>query len=364
MKIMFVVPNMGYGGAERVISILSNAFIEKGYEVKILIANSNGKSVYDLNSKIVVETIPSANIKNVYSMYKLLKSIRTITLNYKPDVIMSFMNDTCAITALATIGTGCPIIYSERNDPSNTNQSIKDKIYRYIVERFAKGFVFQSNGAKALYPKRVQNHAVVILNPIDTRKLPSYYSGERKKEIVSVGRLQSQKNQEMLIKAYSNIAKEYPEYNLIIYGEGDLRETLQQKIECLGLKDRIFLKGNISNVLDEINKASIFAFSSNYEGLPNALIEAMALGLPCISTDCSPGGAAMLINNYENGILVPIEDEKEFAAGLRYLLSNYPSAINMGIEAQKIIKRTNESSIVTDWENYILLITQKGIIKQ
>ncbi|HDR7256494.1 TPA: glycosyltransferase [Bacillus paranthracis] len=194
MKIMFVVPNMGYGGAERVISILSNAFVEKGYEVKILIVNSNGKSVYDLNSKIEVETIPSANIKNLYSMYKLLKSIRTIALNYKPDVIMSFMNDTCAITALATIGTGYPIIYSERNDPSNTNRGMKDKLYRYIVERFAKGFVFQSNGAKALYSKKVQGNSTVILNPINSKKLPNYYKGKRKKEIVSVGRLHSQKN--------------------------------------------------------------------------------------------------------------------------------------------------------------------------
>jgi glycosyltransferase involved in cell wall biosynthesis len=364
MKIVFVVPNMGFGGAERVISILANSFVNKGYEIKILIINSDGESVYNLNPKVEIEKIPSASIKNIYSMYKLIKSIRQIVSKYNPDVIISFMNDTCAITSLATIGMEYPIIYSERNDPLNTNQGIKDRMYRFIVERLAKGFVFQSDGAKALYPKRVQDNAVVILNPIDTRKLPSYYSGERKKEIVSVGRLQSQKNQEMLIKAYSNIAEEYPEYNLIIYGEGDLRELLQQKIECLGLKERVFLKGNIPNVLDEINKASMFAFSSDYEGLPNALIEAMALGLPCISTDCSPGGAAMLINNYENGILVPTGDEQKFAAGLRYLLSNHSRAINMGIKAQRIIERTKESNIVSDWENYILLITQKETIKK
>ncbi|MDM5373080.1 glycosyltransferase family 4 protein [Bacillus bombysepticus] len=364
MKIVFVVPNMGFGGAERVISILANSFVNKGYEIKILIINSDGESVYNLNPKIEIEKIPSASIKNIYSMYKLIKSIRRIVSKYNPDVIISFMNDTCAITSLATIGMEYPIIYSERNDPLNTNQGTKDRMYRYIVERLAKGFVFQSDGAKALYPKRVQDNAVVILNPIDTRKLPSYYSGERKKEIVSVGRLQSQKNQEMLIKAYSNIANKYPEYNLIIYGEGDLRESLQQKIECLGLKNRIFLKGNISNVLDEINKASIFAFSSDYEGLPNALIEAMALGLPCISTDCSPGGAAMLINNYENGILVPTGDEKNFAAGLSYLLSHPSNAIDMGIKARRIVERTKESNIVSDWENYILLITQKGNIKK
>ena len=360
MKIMFVVPNMGYGGAERVISILSNAFVEKGYEVKILIVNSNGKSVYDLNSKIEVETIPSANIKNLYSMYKLLKSIRTIALNYKPDVIMSFMNDTCAITALATIGTGYPIIYSERNDPSNTNRGMKDKLYRYIVERFAKGFVFQSNGAKALYSKKVQGNSTVILNPINSKKLPNYYKGKRKKEIVSVGRLHSQKNQKMLIKAFCCIAKEYPEYNLIIYGEGTLRKMLQSQVNDLGLKDRVFLKGNIPNVLDEINTASVFAFSSNYEGLPNALIEAMALELPCISTDCSPGGAAMLIDNYKNGILVPVGDEEMLADGLRYLLSDYSNAMSMGMEAKKVINKVNESSIVSDWENYILQIIQKG----
>ncbi|MGR5992081.1 glycosyltransferase [Bacillus paranthracis] len=237
---------------------------------------------------------------------------------------------------------------------------MKDKLYRYIVERFAKGFVFQSNGAKALYSKKVQGNSTVILNPINSKKLPNYYKGKRKKEIVSVGRLHSQKNQKMLIKAFCCIAKEYPEYNLIIYGEGTLRKMLQSQVNDLGLKDRVFLKGNIPNVLDEINTASVFAFSSNYEGLPNALIEAMALGLPCISTDCSPGGAAMLIDNYKNGILVPVGDEEMLADGLRYLLSDYSNAMSMGMEAKKVINKVNESSIVSDWENYILQIIQKG----
>ncbi|HDR7256493.1 TPA: glycosyltransferase [Bacillus paranthracis] len=164
----------------------------------------------------------------------------------------------------------------------------------------------------------------------------------------------------MLIKAFCCIAKEYPEYNLIIYGEGTLRKMLQSQVNDLGLKDRVFLKGNIPNVLDEINTASVFAFSSNYEGLPNALIEAMALGLPCISTDCSPGGAAMLIDNYKNGILVPVGDEEMLADGLRYLLSDYSNAMSMGMEAKKVINKVNESSIVSDWENYILQIIQKG----
>ena len=364
MKILFVVPGMGYGGAERVISILANSFVIKEYKVKIIIINSIGESVYKLNENVEIEAIPSANRKKSSSVYGLLKSIRRITQTYNPDVIISFMNDTCAITALANLGTHNPIIYSERNDPLNTNMAIKDRIFRCIVQICAEGFVFQSNGAKALYPKKVQNKSTVILNPINIKNLPQQYDGERRKEIVSVGRLHPQKNQQMLIRAFSHIATEYSDYNLLIYGEGTLREFLQQQIVDLGMTERVFLMGDTSNVLEKINTASIFAFSSNYEGLPNALMEAMALGLPSISTDCSPGGAAMLIENYVNGILVPVGDEEQFAEGLRYLLSHQQKSIEMGNEAKKIIGKTKETIIVAEWEKFILNTTQKGNSKE
>jgi GalNAc-alpha-(1->4)-GalNAc-alpha-(1->3)-diNAcBac-PP-undecaprenol alpha-1,4-N-acetyl-D-galactosaminyltransferase len=361
MRILFVVPGMGYGGAERVISILANSFVIKGYDVKILIMNTDGESVYKLNENIEVEVIPPANRKKVMTVFRLLKSIRNITRKFTPDVIISFMNDTCAITAIANFGRYYPIVYSERNDPSNTNRSIKDRLLKFIVEQRVNGFVFQSTGAKELYSKKVQKKSTVILNPLNLKKLPPYFIGERKKEIVSVGRLHPQKNHQMLIRAFSHIATDYPKYKLRIYGEGTLRNNLQKQIDDLGLCDRVMLMGNVPNVMEEINNASIFAFSSDYEGLPNALIEAMALGLPCISTDFTPGGASMLIVNFKNGVLAPIGDDKKFAEGLSYLLSNKEKAIEMGSRAQKIVERVNEENIIAEWEKFISTVLKENI---
>lgn len=353
-SILFVMPSMGYGGAERVISILANNFAQKGHSVKILTTSSTKPSVYKLNKKIQLQGIPSVNAKNAAALFKLLRKIREITKAFNPNIIISFINDVSAIMLLANLGTGYSLIHSERNDPSKTNKGVKDKMFKFIVKLCASGFVFQSNGAKKLYPKRVQKKSCIILNPISTENLPKHYDGEREKIIVTAGRLHPQKNQQMLIRAFSHIAEEYPEYSLVIYGEGTLRETLQKQIDALGMAERIFLKGNTSDLLEKMNTASIFAFTSDYEGLPNALMEAMALGLPCISTDCSPGGASELIQNKVSGILVPAKDEMQFTEGLRYLLSHPNKAAEMGNEARKIIEIAKQNTIAFQWEEFIL----------
>ena len=131
----------------------------------------------------------------------------------------------------------------------------------------------------------------------------------------------------------------------------------------LQLTERVILAGNQSNVLEKINSASVYAFTSDFEGLPNALIEAMVLGLPCISTDCSPGGAAMLIDNYVNGILVPKGSEKDFSDGLRYLLSNKEHANQMGEKASHIIDKIKVENIIEEWKNFIQYVIRKEFVK-
>lgn len=357
MKILFVVPGMGYGGAERVISILANSFVLKKYKVKLLITNNNKESVYDLHQDIEIEDIEGWSKTKPLTIYKLLKNIRKIITEYRPSIIISFFNDLSAIISIANLGLGYPVIYSERNDPVNVNKDIKNKIFNYITQKCVNGFVFQSDGAKKLYAKNVQEKSVVILNPMEIKNIPNNIITERKKEIVSVGRLHPQKNQHMLIKSFKLIADEYPDYKLCIYGEGYLKSTLQNYIDDLELSDKVFLMGSESNILEKIYDASVFAFTSNYEGLPNALIEAMALGLPCISTDCSPGGAAMLIKNNYNGILVDVGDESKFANKLKYILDNPIKANEMGERAKDIVNIVDEKKIIKEWEKFIFYVT-------
>ncbi|PKM68173.1 MAG: glycosyltransferase family 4 protein [Firmicutes bacterium HGW-Firmicutes-2] len=359
MRILFVVPGMGYGGAERVISILSNAFVTKGDSVKIINFDKEGITAYHLNAKVDLYKLGNMNTKSLKSIVSFINNLRSMIKAYNPDVIISFINDVCAITALANIGLKYPLIYSERNDPRFINNSLKEKSYGFLVKSLTDGFVFQTNGAKNLYSKKVRNRSAVILNPIQMDAFPKCWQGEREKLIVSVGRLHPQKNQKLLIKAFSNIADAYPDYIMKIYGEGPLKQELINQIHELELSERIFLEGNVENILERIVSAEIFAYSSNYEGLPNALMEAMVLGIPCISTDCSPGGAAMLIENEKNGLLVPIEDELALTNGLDYLLKNKEAASRMGACAINLVNEVNEEHIVREWQSFIQRIMDK-----
>lgn len=353
MRIQFTVPGMPYGGAERVISILGNAFVRQGHEVRILSFDKGGANVYHLDDAIEMVWLENMDGRRLGSVLSVLNKVRYHTKSFKPDVIISFINDVCAISAVATIGTGYPLIYSERNDPTFQNSSIKEQIFNRIIQWRARGFVFQTDGAKRQYPHKIQSRSEVILNPIRENSFPEVYEGEREKVIVTVGRLHPQKNHRLLLRSFADIADDYPEYSLRIYGDGQLRGELEALAGELGIADRTHFEGSVKDVLERIKSASVFAYTSDYEGLPNALIEAMVLGLPCISTDCSPGGAAMLIEDGVNGLLRPVGDAVQFADGLRYLLADPDKAMHIGKAARGLKERVAEQEIVEQWLEYI-----------
>lgn len=353
MNITFVTPGMNYGGAERVISLLSNQWVAMGHNVNLLIVGENPTCVYYLDEKIKVRCIGGLKGKPIIAHFNLVRKIKKEIHSFNTDVTVSFMNDTCAYTAMALKGTKIPLFYSERNDPTKVNQRGIDKIYRKIVEKRADGIVFQTNGAKSYYSKKVQKKSKVILNPFNASNLPEYDFENKEKEIVSVGRLQPQKNHALLIDAFSLISDKFKDYTLKIYGDGILREDLQRQINELGLENQVILMGAHQDVLNKINKASLFAFSSDYEGLPNALIEAMCIGIPSVSTDCSPGGARELIENEENGLLVPCNDATALADAMEKVLVNEELARTFSINGKKIADRMESRKIAEKWLEFI-----------
>ena len=176
--------------------------------------------------------------------------------------------------------------------------------------------------------------------------------------IVSAGRLAPQKNQKMLITAFSKIANQYPDYNLTIYGEGALRQFLEQQISDLGLQERVFLPGNITDLHTQIKTSAFFVMSSDFEGMPNALIEAMALGLPCISTDCPCGGPKTLIREKENGLLIEVGDSDALADAMATLIENQSLAFEMGQNAVAIRDRLSMEMIGKEWVAYFTDVFQ------
>lgn len=354
MKIAFVVPGMGMGGAERVISILSKGLIEKGHSVSIGMLNVVPQTVaYPLDERVAVEDIKACRFTTPAQIRSTLGNVETYLKKINPDVVISFTNVTCAQVSIVCKKMGIPVIFSERNDPRRLLTGIKDKIFQALLIHNVKHMVFQTEGAKRIYPKKIAKNSVVILNPVDTSKFPPYYEGDRKREIVSVGRLEPQKRQDILIRAFRIVADTYPDIALRIYGEGGQRDALEALIKELQLEDRAFLMGAKSNIFEQINESALFAFSSDFEGLPNALIEAMALGLPCVSTRCSPGGAEEVIQDGENGLLVPCGDPEQLAKAMIQMLGNYDAALEMGQKARDVRKRVDRQEIIDCWERFI-----------
>ncbi|MBE5743456.1 MAG: glycosyltransferase family 4 protein [Clostridiales bacterium] len=354
MKIMFYIPSLGSGGAERVISTLANEFSNSGNDVVIGLIR-NDICCYELNKNVVTTSLncdEDMGFNRIKRVKLRRKKIRNLYLQHKPDVVISFLATTNIDVCFALKNENVPVIVSERNDPSVEPRSKIKKIIRKIAYLYASGFVFQTEDAKNYFSKKIQKKSTVIINPLYAN-LPDVFKGERENRIVAVGRLNYQKNYPLLIDAYSEIVKEFPDYTLEIYGKGELEQELHELVESKRLKGNVNFKGFCSNVHEEIKKASLFVMSSDFEGMPNALLEALALGIPCISTDCPCGGPKTLIKNGENGLLVPIKDKGALVNAIKKVLSDKVFAENLGNNATKIREIASVDVITSKWLEYI-----------
>jgi len=313
MRIAFVLGSMGRGGAERVISILSRSYAERGFDTDIIVLLSNELG-YELHPTTRMIDFSGKTNSRIKRLPYWMKSLKKYVKENKPDVIVSFAARINVIL-LNSVRKKTRLIVSERNDPRFDGRGkIIDKLTKWQYPK-ADAVVFQTKRAEEYFPK-LKNSAI-IPNPIS---IAAKRREERAGKIVSVGRLTVQKNQRLLIDAFSDVAGEFPEAVLEIFGEGDLRCELQGYIDELGLGERVKLCGNVNDVHEKISDASLFCLSSDYEGLSNALLEAMMLGIPCVSTRCA--GADEYIVDGENGFLADVGDRAGLALGMRKLLGD------------------------------------------
>lgn len=352
MKVTFIIGAFFIGGAERVMSNLSNWFVQKGEEVT-LITITEQEQCYPINEKVKV--INGIGRKNDFDA---IVKLRKIIKKENPDVVLSFLTHINIAVILAMIGTGIPVVISERNDPKRIPPELYRRFLRKILYPFAKGIVFQTNDAMAFFCKAMQKKSEVIPNPINLCALPLSLQ-ERKKIIVSVARFVPQKKHKMLIRAFTRISDKNRDYSLHLYGDGDCKDGILKLINDLKMEHKVILKGESKHLHQEIRSAEIFALVSDYEGMPNALMEAMGLGLACISTNCPCGGPEFLIQNGQNGILIPIGDEDALTNALDEVINNIEFRERISLEAQKISERLNSEEIYQKW--YLFL--QKNMRK-
>lgn len=358
--IVFLALTLTRGGAERVIANLCNEALSKEYRVSIITC-MNKPVGYTLNpgiEHICIEKTSDVHYINLADRFlKRRRLLKEVLMECKPDVLLCFLPEPNFLALSLKKHFDFPMIISVRNDPKREYQNPVYRILmRYLYPK-ADGYVFQTKEARDYFSfsRHIQEHSQVIPNPlardfIDIRRVEE---PARRKVIASVGKLTGQKNQSLLIRAFAAIAREYEEYELHIYGEGNLRDSLEQQILELNLKHRIFLKGNVSNVFEQIRDVSLFVLSSDYEGMPNALMEAMAMGIPCISTDCPCGGPAYLMQDGENGRLVPVDDVKQLSEAMRELLADRELADTFGKNATHISETLHPDVVHEMWKEYI-----------
>lgn len=355
-KIAFVISSLSSGGAERVVSNLSNVLIEK-FEI-VIITFVNSKPFYDLDERVRViicnETYyPSLSIiQSMKLNYLLTMRIYQIFKKEQIDLAVGFITSTNILTTVAAKIHGIPCIISERNNPLRGDLPELWVILRKFVYPLADSLVLQTQGVKNIYEKKIKINKLKILpNPISA-ELTMLRDNNAKKEnlIITVGRLDNNKGQDDIIKAFGSLNVE--NWKLLIIGDGDKKEELMTLINNLNLTDKIKIISKVKRIDKYYNKASIFVFTSKTEGFPNALLEAMHFGLPCISSDCD-FGPSDLIDDGVNGYLVPVNDEKVLKERLFQLINNEELREEFSMKSKLATESYHSKKAVAKWEELI-----------
>ena len=379
-KVLAVISVLKGGGAERVLALLANELNNQGCEVELLTTSSCKEAVIqpELNSKIPLlilqEMIRDSQFLRLY--YRLLRIVSSILckpfeqFKKTPPVLFSclsflaeyhgeikalknklkkepettlvvFLQPAIPIALLATRGLPNRVIISERCDPKRLMKSRYG--YGFVKKYYERAdkVVFQTQQAKEIYPPNISQKGTVICNPIK-EGLPEPYRGERNKNITTFCRISKQKNLPMLVEAFALVHKEFPQYRLRIIGQPNndddlmaLEET-KSAIARLGVADAVEFLPFTNNVHQEIIKDAMYVNSSDYEGISNAMLEAMAIGMPVVCTDCPVGGAAAVIEHGVNGLLVEVGNSQMCAQAIKRVIADQELAAQLSQNAQKI----------------------------
>lgn len=355
MKIMLSDATLAHGGAERVVSILGNCFVEMGHEVEIFLFYDR-EIWYNLDKRIKVTV--DEKILGKANIFKHIFFRRKHIIDEKPDVVISFLAPFNMIMTVAMLGLKIPLIVADRNDPKKVPKRFIWRKLRDFIYLFADGIVLQNETNKGYFSRAIQNKSAVIYNPINLGDLTGAgLIAKKEKKIVSVGRLIEQKNPELLLDAFVAISKRYPEYKLFYYGDGELKETLRDKARTYGVEERVFLPGSVKDVISEICNAEVFVMTSWYEGMSNALMEAMCVGIPPICTEVS--GAKELIKSGESGLLFDCGSKEQLIKCLDELLSNTERRRDMAVAASSVANILDVSVIIEQWYKFIRRIVER-----
>ncbi len=357
-KIVLYIDSMQRGGAQRVMSVLASHFVECGIETILVndIVPVEGISEYTVSDQLKRIFLDEYITIKGKTLNRILR-LRKIINEYKPDCVLSFLGPPNIRMLIATIGCKCKKAVSVRNDPSKEYGVGVRRLCAKAIFNLADKCIFQTKDAALYFSKRVRRRSRVIFNPVDNMFYKQKWRGKGD-DLFMVGRLQPQKNHMLAIAAFGKIAYLFPQTRLVICGEGVLREKLEDEVQGLGLQDRVVFRGLVTDVASELINAKCFVMSSDYEGMPNALMEAMAIGVPSISTDCPCGGPHSLFSFDKKlaGILVPCRDKEKLIDAMKCVICDNDLRDSLHLLAKQRAEEFRTDTILKVWDDYLGLI--------
>lgn len=334
MRVLFTIRSLTGGGAERVVSVLSGLMAQRGIETYI-VAYARTDKDYELDEKVKVLIMPERK-DGLLTKFLRIPDMRKLVKEIKPDVVIPFVGTVLYVTWFAIWGLKTKFVLTIRNNPWVMPASLKERKLRDWIAKKSDAIMIQNEEQGNYFSLEREEKIFTVSNPIQKKFMENgkdVYSEEIKK-VISVGRLEPQKNHRLLISAFAKAYADEPQIKLYIYGDGREENSLRGFIEELGLQEKVYLMGRATNMLQVLKEADLFVMTSDYEGMPNALMEAMVVGVPCISTDCKTGPKT-LIKEQDNGILVPIRDEERLIEALEWAIDNPDLMNKMGMCARK-----------------------------
>ncbi len=346
MRIAVLSHGASGGGSERVCTLIANSLVEKGYEVFFYAIHSDKREYY-IDERVHYVYGDCQGSKAAIRFLKRTLKLRHFLKKERIDAFISFIYDEgYAMYKSRRVKK----IFSLRNDPNRIQKSKKKFIERMYAD--ADKVVFQTEDAKNFFDNSISSHGVVIPNPIKDN-LPKWDIDGHKKEIIAAGRLTSQKNFPMLLKAFASFGVNHPDYDLVVCGEGELLGQLEKLAKDLGISEKVHFPGHVEDLHDRMVKSAIYVSSSDYEGLSNSMLEALAIGIPTICTDCPIGGAKSYIDDGINGFLVPVNDSESLSKKLSVLADDMDLCKSFSEKSQSIREELSTSTICNRWEEVL-----------
>lgn len=356
-KILFVVSQLKVGGAAKMIKYVANLCTAYFGAVALLTYYDDftpddvAPSIHRINLNVKSSVLPIWRVK-------ALSRLKRVIRQGKYDIVCSFLPDVSTMSRLATKGFDTITVSAERGDPFQFSQ-----FWKMVVKwtyRKSDYCIFQLEQARDFFDQKVVEHSFVIPNPYVPIQNVQPFDGERKKTIVSAGRFAPQKRFDVLIKAFAHVHQRYPDYKLVLYGEGPSLGEYKKLAKQFQIERFVEYPGYVKNVSDMIREDGIFVLSSDYEGIPNSLIEAMSVGLPSVATDCSPGGASFLTDKGKRGLLVPKHDVEEMAKAICKLIENPELAKTLSERSIEIVSQLDINVINQMWINAFTQMIEKN----